>query len=289
MKTLHKICILLLVILLGLTVYFILTTAGDYYQTHLIHRPHHDLHREWKPGGFAGHGLGILGSIMLITLFSYSIRKRFRFFRKWGKLSYWLNYHIFLGIAGPILITFHTAFKFGGLVSISYWSMIAVALSGFIGRYIYIKIPHHVNGKEMSLQEFEKEQNMLVDKMVSDYNLQKEQIELIEKLSGVEKIKQRGMFALFTLLIMDAFAWATSRRILSEITQAANIPKDKTKSLKNYLRKRIKVVRQIAFWNSAHSLFHYWHVIHKPFAYTMIAIMFIHIGLVITFGYRWIF
>ncbi len=289
MKIFHKTLLILLALGLAVSVYTIIVTAGDYYQTHLIHRPHHELHREWKPGGFAGHGFGILGSSMLILLFSYSLRKRFRFFRKWGKLTYWLNYHIFLGIAGPILITFHTAFKFGGLVSISYWSMIAVALSGFIGRYIYIKIPHHVNGKEMSLQEFEKEQTSLIDTLVSEYHLQKEHIELIEQLSGVDKIRKRGMFALFTLFIMDVFSWITSRRIISEIAQMANVPDDQIKSLKYYLRKRIKVVRQIAFWNSAHRLFHYWHVIHKPFAYTMIVIMLIHTGLVIAFGYRWIF
>jgi len=46
--------------------------------------------------------------------------------------------------------------------------------------------------------------------------------------------------------------------------------------------------RQIAFWNAAQSLFHYWHVIHKPFAYTMIVIMFIHIAVAVSLGYTWI-
>ncbi len=289
MKTFHKINIILLTVALAIAVYYIFITAGDYYNTHLIHRPHHELHKEWKPGGFVGHGLGIFGSLMLIALFSYSLRKRFKLFKKAGKLSTWLNYHIFLGIAGPILITFHTAFKFGGLVSISYWSMVAVALSGFIGRYIYTKIPHHVNGKEMNLQEFEKEQNDLTDMLISDYQIQKSQIELIEQLSGVEKIRQRGLLALFTLFIMDTFSWITSRKIISTIMQMTNLPHDKMKSLRHYIRKRIKISRQIAFWSSAHRLFHYWHVIHKPFAYTMIVIMLIHTGLVIAFGYRWIF
>ncbi|MBN1199798.1 MAG: hypothetical protein JXA23_10635 [Bacteroidales bacterium] len=36
---------------------------------------------------------------------------------------------------------FHTSFKFGGLVAISFWSMAAVFFSGIIGRFIYIRIP----------------------------------------------------------------------------------------------------------------------------------------------------
>jgi len=47
--------------------------------------------------------------------------------------------------------------------------------------------------------------------------------------------------------------------------------------------------RQIAFWHAAQSLFHYWHVIHKPFAYTMIVIMFIHIAVAVSLGYTWKF
>lgn len=289
MKTVHKITFFLLFVFLVFAIITILIKAGNYYGTHMLHRPHHPLHKLWKPGGFVGHGFGIIGSGMLMLLFSYSIRKRFKSIRKWGKLPTWLNYHIFLGIAGPVLITFHTAFKFGGLVSISYWSMVAVALSGFIGRYIYTKIPHHVSGKEMSLQDFEKDQKALTDLLVSDFKLKQEHLMLIEKLSGVEKIRQRGMFGLLTLFIMDTFSWITTRRIFSTITEITEIPPDKMRVLRASIRKRINVARQIAFWSSAHQLFHYWHIVHKPFAYTMIVIMFIHIGVVITFGYTWIF
>ena len=40
-----------------------------------------------------------------------------------------------------MLVLFHTAFKFGGIVAVSFWSMVAVFLSGIIGRFIYIQIP----------------------------------------------------------------------------------------------------------------------------------------------------
>ncbi|HSE42015.1 MAG TPA: hypothetical protein VLH08_14720, partial [Acidobacteriota bacterium] len=84
-------------------------------------------HKELKPGGTIGHKLGIAGSGMLTLLLVYSVRKRLRFMQGKGALSLWLKFHIFLGVAGPSLITFHSAFKLRGIVAISYWSMVIVA------------------------------------------------------------------------------------------------------------------------------------------------------------------
>ena len=42
----------------------------------------------------------------------------------------WLEVHIFCGIVGPVLVTFHTSFKFNGIISVAYWSMVAVVAVG---------------------------------------------------------------------------------------------------------------------------------------------------------------
>jgi len=132
MKLLHSIILVCAAIALVVAVWWIVLGTDGYYGLSLLDRPHHDVHKEFKPGGIVGHGLGIVGSAMILLLLTYSLRKRIKVVRRIGKLSTWLNYHIFLGVAGPILVTFHTAFKFGGLVSIAYWSMVAVALSGLL-------------------------------------------------------------------------------------------------------------------------------------------------------------
>lgn len=251
----------------------------NYYNTPKAERSEkfHDL---WKPGGAIGHELGIIGSVMMMVLFIYSVRKRLKPLRKWGKLRSWLNYHIFLGITGPVLVTFHTALKFGGLVSVSYWSMMAVMLSGFIGRYIYIKIPRRVDGKELTLQEFESSLGELKEKLKTKFHLSGENLDQIDSLAGAGKIKGRGLWGLFTLFTMDLFNWLTVRRVVSRIADTAEIPHDQFSTFRRLLRRRIKAARQIAFWNAAHRLFHYWHVIHKPFAFTMIVIMIIHVSVV---------
>lgn len=289
MNKIHKIILGILSLLMIGVIGWILKEAGQYYLTDLIDRPHISRHKLWKPGGFIGHGLGILGSLMMLIMFIYSIRKRIRYFRNWGKLPTWLNYHIFLGISGPILVTFHTAMKFGGLVSISYWSMVAVALSGFIGRYIYIKIPHHVSGKELTKDEFKNQLHTMTHTFKRDFGLSDKTINKILLLSGAEKIEKRGLLGIFTIFFMDITGWFKWQGIKNEIQKSSTISKSEIHKFKQSLKHIVKMDRQIAFWKAAQSLFHYWHVIHKPFAYTMIVIMVIHVVVVVTMGYTWVF
>ncbi len=51
------------------------------------------------------------------------------------------------------MVLYHTAFKFGGIVAVSFWSMVAVVLSGVVGRFLYVQIPHTIQGQEISLKE----------------------------------------------------------------------------------------------------------------------------------------
>ena len=67
---------------------------------------------------------------MLIGVGFYMARKRFRSLGRVGLLKHWLEFHIFLCSLGPVLVLYHTTFKFGGLVALSFWSMVAVFLSG---------------------------------------------------------------------------------------------------------------------------------------------------------------
>jgi hypothetical protein len=288
MNIIHKTILGALAVMMIITSIWIIMNISDYYLIPLNERPHHSVHKLWKPSGTFGHGLGIIGGSMMLLMFIYSLRKRIKLFRKWGKLPTWLNYHIFLGIAGPILVTFHTALKFGGLVSISYWSMVSVAISGFIGRYIYIKIPRRVSGKEVNRKEFKEQLQSIIKQVKNDFGISDNSIDKILQLSGAEKIERRGLLGIFTILFMDLTNWIKWWNIKNEIKKSSSIPRREMRWFKHSLSQIVKMDRQIAFWKAAHNLFHYWHVIHKPFAYTMILIMFIHIIVAVYFGFTWI-
>jgi len=96
-----------------------------------------------------GHGMGILGFIlMLMTELLYSLRKRSRSVR-WGKMSSWLQFHIFTGLVGPYMVLLHSSWKFHGLAGATTLLTIIIVVSGFIGRYIFTKIPRTLDGVEI--------------------------------------------------------------------------------------------------------------------------------------------
>ena len=108
------------------------------------------LTREIPPASeLFGHGIGIVGFVfMLMTETLYSLRKRSRSVR-WGRMSNWLQFHIFTGLVGPYMVLLHTAWKFNGLAGVTTLFTIVIVISGFIGRYIYTRIPRTMDGLEI--------------------------------------------------------------------------------------------------------------------------------------------
>jgi len=54
-------------------------------------------------------------------------------------------------------------------------------------------------------------------------------------------------------------------------------------------KEKANLMRRRAVLGVVSSIFHYWHVIHKPFATVMVLVMFIHIVVAVLMGYKWIF
>ena len=100
--------------------------------------------------GFFGHMIGVVGFLlMLMTETLYSFRKRSRKGR-WGSMASWLQFHIFTGLVGPYMVLLHTSWKFHGLAGATTLLTIIIVISGFIGRYIYTRIPRSLDGVEIA-------------------------------------------------------------------------------------------------------------------------------------------
>jgi len=106
-------------------------------------------------GGLFGHSIGILGfTLMLMTEILYSLRKRSRSAR-WGRMSSWLQFHIFTGLVGPYMVLLHTSWKLNGLAGLLMLLTAVIVVSGFIGRYIYTAVPRTVDGAEVETEELQ--------------------------------------------------------------------------------------------------------------------------------------
>jgi hypothetical protein len=204
-----------------------------------------------------------------------------------GVLKHWLEFHIFLCTLGPLLVLFHTAFKFGGLVAISFWSMVAVFLSGVIGRFIYLQIPRSIEGRELSLSEIRDMKGDVAEILRTSYNLDEESFNII-----VESVKKKvGVYQnnAFVRYIKNRSEDRRSVRMVKKVLVNNKLPRAEYRKILKLVEEEITINRRIDRLDTMQSLFKYWHVAHLPFALVMLIVMVIHVAVTIVFGYRWIF
>ena len=269
-------------IVIVVTVY-LAYTGYDYYQTPLHERFYHPRHDWFKPSGTYGHGIGILGTLMILFGVSiYIARKRYNFMTKQLRLKYLLEFHIFLCTLGPILILFHTAFKFGGIVSVAFWSMVAVVTSGVIGRFIYIQIPRTIEGRELTLSEVKGMRNELIDKLKQTAGLDEQLIPIL--IGSDDGAPDRGGNFIKQ--------YAEERRavgLIKRSLKSKNVASTERKSIIKMVKDEFALSHRIGRLETMQKLFKYWHVAHLPFALIMLIILIIHVAVTLSFGYRWIF
>ena len=255
-----------------------------YYGLSPLERPRAEMHALLKPGGGWGHSMGIVGSSMLLLLLLYSARKRRRFGLRGGKLSRWLDIHIWLGIMGPAFITFHSAFKFHGIVSVSYYSMLAVMLSGFVGRYIYIQIPRDEAGTALPLREIDARIEDLGNRLLERYRIDPDLLAEVDRRAG-KPVSRGGPGALIETLLADLARPLKSYLLLGFVMRTQPLlPRGVAKEIVHLATRKALLRRRRELLRTMNSFLHYWHVIHRPFAYVMLIIMFVHIGVVLAMG-----
>ncbi len=283
--------ILWTVYLLSFAVLVVLFIEGySYYSTPYAERPRHEDYRIFKPAGSRGLTYGIIGSAMMLLMLVYSLQKRLSLFGKNRTLRPFLDFHIYMGVIGPLFIVLHTSFKVQGLVAVSFWSMVAVALSGYFGRYLYRQIPRNIQDNELSLSEMEESLEAQTRLLKEQFGIEEEKLKFLSSLFEQE-LEPRGkgtVMSVLRLLFDDIRRPLIKSHIRRRLTETLNLGGRSFEELYSQLFKRALLHRKIAALSNVQRVFHYWHVIHKPFAIIMYIIMFIHIGVAVWTGYGWV-
>lgn len=267
---------------------FFLAVAGlfyygrDYYLAPAVRRVRLPLHPVLRQSGTVGHLLGILGVLFMVLLLGYSLRKRLRFMWSWGNANDWLEVHIFLGISGPVLVLLHTAFRFAGIVSVSFWSMALVVASGIVGRYIYQSIPRSISGTELSRIELEAEEigitYELRKRIPHGHPFWDRMAKFETSLRATPSGPLRSLGEGFRL--RAAFNRAMKK------TRALR-PGERRKLLK-LVQNREKLHRRKQFLDRSQKILYYWHLFHLPFVILMFLILAVHIYISVKMGNIWV-
>jgi hypothetical protein len=224
--------------------------------------------------GLFGHGIGILGFIlMLMTEILYSWRKRSRSAR-WGKMSTWLRFHIFTGLVGPYMVLLHTSWKFNGLAGIVLLLTIIIVFSGIVGRYIFTAIPRTADGAE--IEQFELEQQIaFVEDALRKW--QESQPEITQVLSQAlrepQKISETSPMAVlgraFSEIGYQVRYWQVKHKFKSSY-------RSRLAELERLFKRKRTLQRQVATLTMARRLLSLWHMIHIPIGVALFSTAFVH-------------
>lgn len=260
----------------------------DYYRLPLAERAFNPLHDQLKPSGTLGLTYGVLGTAcMTVGVALYSLRRRAGWLGKLGKLKGWLSLHVFLCTMGPFLILLHTSFKFGGLVSIAFWSMVAVATSGAFGRYVYVRVPRSLNGQMLSLKAAEERREALLQTIALRSGLQSSDVHHI--VHAASRRPPRTLAGALIRSVWDDVTEPWHARRVRRLLQAKRVPPKARATAVALFREEAALERRVALIRPFQRLFRYWHLFHLPLAILMAVIVLLHIGVAVALGYRWMF
>ncbi len=223
-----------------------------------------------------GHSLGVLGFILMVMTESlYSLRKRSKRGARWGKMSSWLEFHIFTGIVGPFMVLLHPGWQFQGLAGVLSLMTVLMVFSGFFGRYIYTAIPRTPNGVEVELQELE----MSARQLEAELARMKHQ----DKTQPIQKFDSSGG----TVLNVLSRFWEDISAFFTDLavrTGSSSQGKQTQLELLRVNRKYEQVRRQINNLAAARRLLSLWHTIHIPLGLTLFMVALVHVGATIYYS-----
>jgi hypothetical protein len=247
-----------------------------------VFSPHHS---QLKPSGTLGRALGIAGTVMLLLVYLYPLRKKWKWLSRKGKTKNWLDYHILMGLAAPVLITFHSAFKLRGVAGLAYWSMIAVVVSGIVGRYLYSRIPRKLGAVEMSLEEMQRLRAELTAQIEAQNVLSREELNRLLVLPSTDEVQRLPLLkALGLVIALDIRRWIAIRRLRRGASAHVKNHRD-LRAILAVVRKQAALSKDVLFLSKMRQLFHLWHVVHRPFSYALAVLAVLHVVVVTFLGF----
>ena len=253
-------------------------------------------HALLKPSGTVGLRLGMIAFALFLIVYIYPLRKFWPWLGRQGNARHWLDFHVLMGITAPVLVTFHSAFKFSGLAGVAFWIMVIVALSGVVGRYIYAQVPRRMNFAEVSLKEAKELSEKLGEQLRSLGILSPKDVESLIRLPSANEFEQMSLLtALWKMLLFDIEfpfrVWRLRQKMLWSHRKALSLVglrRTQNAKLENAVataREQIVLAKKILFLSKSREMLHLWHMIHRPFSYSFALLASIHVILMLMLGY----
>lgn len=223
-----------------------------------------------------GYALGIVGAVLMVALLLYPLSKNNRLMRRFIPIRFWFKGHMFLGIAGPLMILLHCNFSLGSTNSnIALASMLLVVLSGLIGRYLYRQLHNGLYGKKHDYNELQQQYSQHKQALINSLLVDRTLLDLFSRLESLNTNANHSLYSQWQCLRQAKKIDRQLQRHLS--SQVFRQQTTAIKELKQTLNQQLTVMSSmmgLAFYSKLFSL---WHIVHLPFFYLLIITAIVHI------------
>jgi len=284
--------------LLALAIVLVIAGYGlNYYTLSAADRPFSPKHDALRPSGPIGIKLGMFGVFLFFLIYLYPLRKKWGWLARQGNSRHWLDFHVVLGTLAPIIIAFHATFKFGNIAGMAFWSMLAVTLSGFVGRYLYAQIPRNLNAAELTMKEMNEIEDSMRRELAAQNLTFGKRIEKLYDLPTPRDVEHMPMLlALLYMILIDlrrpfrlSILRLQSAGFSAWMSSLLGFLRTRDAKLEHVIgvaQKQAKLSKRILFLSRTEQVFNLWHVVHRPFSYAFALLALIHICLALYMGYR---
>jgi hypothetical protein len=244
-----------------------------------------------------GYWFGIIGGSMMLILLLYPLRKRFRRWAVIGSVKSWFRIHMILGVAGPVIVIFHSGFKLGSFnSSVAFFCMVTVALSGLVGRKLYEGIHHGLYGSKVRFEEFYSGDD-LASMLLRRTGVERRQHNNGELPTGEKRLKARRadtddssiadeyeeieklLTNLHTGINRSLGFYRSMNSRIGKLRRQID-RSDLNEKAKELIYRRLKDLRSICSLGTREILFSYWHILHLPLFIMLILSGLVHVAAV---------
>jgi len=238
-----------------------------------------------KPGSGLGYYFGYVGGVMMLLMLLYPLRKHVGWARNWGPLRYWFMLHMVFGIGGPTLVLFHSTFHVKSLnAGVALYSMLLVAISGVVGRFIYKRIHLGLYGRKASIEELQqavefrqRKTDRVTGVVIEATGVGAKLEQFREKAFTQEK---RFLARVWSFMTFDWRKYRLAHHSrhdlwlgVLQLAQARGWDKSEQdqhlKEAQEYVKGYLSAVKDAAQFAAYERLFRLWHILHTPFVWLL--------------------
>jgi len=258
---------------------------ADYYRLPAHVRPEHPKHEFLRPGLGVGLALGIAAAALVGMNLLYLLRRAPWFPLRLGSLRLWMTSHVATGVLAFLCAVLHAAMEpretVGGY---AFWALVALCVTGAIGRYFYAYVPRAANGRELELAEVKGRLEAVFEGFGAHERRFGEQARAeVEALVRAKQWKRSFVGRVAALVAGQR----DLRRLLARLAakgRQSGVPEAAVRETLRLARRAHRIALMAAHYEDLRAILATWRYLHRWVAALMVALIVVHVLFALVYG-----